>query len=392
LNAKQASEYWPGDTFNLGQNGHSSMSSPSVRYELIATCPHTGARRGRLHTPHGTVETPVFMPVGTQATVKTVGSEDLEGMGYELVLSNTYHLSLRPGSDLIERLGGLHRFMSWNRSILTDSGGYQVMSLSKQRTLSEDGVQFKSHLDGSPMFLSPERSIEIQGELGVDISMALDVCPPFPCTREEAAEAMRLTHLWAPRNLAARRAGQAVFGIVQGGIHEDLRRDSAQFISSQPFEGFAVGGVSVGEPTEMQYPVVALTAPLLPADKPRYLMGVGHPKDIIHAVACGIDMFDCVLPTRMARHNAIYTMSGRTNIGRADRAEDNGPLDPESEFPQTSRYSAAYVRHLFKTGEPLGARIATLHNLAFYARLMREIREAIEQGSWPDLVARYARA
>lgn len=363
-----------------------------VRYELLATCPHTGARRGRLHTPHGSVETPAFMPVGTQGTVKTVGSEDLEALGFELILSNTYHLSLRPGSDLVERMGGLHKFMSWPGAILTDSGGYQVMSLSSMRKISEEGVRFKSHLDGSEHFLSPERSIQIQGELGVDISMALDVCPPYPCTRDEAAEAMAQTHRWAPRNLEAAKENQAVFGIVQGGVHEDLRRESAEFISSLPFAGFAIGGVSVGEPTEMQYPVVKFTAPLFPQDKARYLMGVGHPGDILHAVASGIDMFDCVLPTRMARHHALYTLNGRVNAMALQWAEHDGPHDPESVFSISGRYSAAYLRHLFKAGEPLGGRIATLHNLAFYSRMMQEIREAIESGAWPELLARYRSA
>jgi queuine tRNA-ribosyltransferase len=350
------------------------------------------ARRGRLHTPHGTVETPFFMPVGTQGTVKTLGSDDLEALGFEQILANTYHLSLRPGADVVERLGGLHSFMSWPRAILTDSGGYQVMSLSNMRTISDDGVTFKSHLDGSVHHLTPERSIQIQRQLGVDVSMALDVCPPYPCTREEAVEAMRTTHRWAPRNLAARADGQAVFGIVQGGIHEDLRTESAGYMSSLPFDGFAIGGVSVGEPTELQYPVVAHTAPQLPSDKARYLMGVGHPKDILHAVACGMDMFDCVLPTRMARHCALYTLAGRVNASGAKWAEHNGPHDEGSVFPSTARYSAAYLRHLFKAGEPLAGRIATLHNLAFYARLMAEIREAITAGSWPELVERYARA
>jgi queuine tRNA-ribosyltransferase len=332
------------------------------------------------------------MPVGTQASVKTVSSEDLERMGYELILSNTYHLELRPGSERIERLGGLNRFMGWNGAILTDSGGFQVMSLSGMRKLSDEGVEFRSHLDGSKMFLSPEEAIRIQGRLGVDISMALDVCPPYPCTREEAEEAMRRTHLWAPRNLAARREDQAVFGIVQGGVHDDLRKESAATISSLDFAGFAIGGVSVGEPTELQYPVVAHTAPLLPPHKARYLMGVGHPKDILHAVSCGIDLFDCVLPTRMGRHGALYTLRGRANVSGQQWAEHDGPVDPESVFPETERYSAAYLRHLLKTGEPLGARLASLHNLAFYARLMRETREAIEQGSWPAHAARYADA
>lgn len=362
-----------------------------ARFELVGVCPHTGARRGRLHTPHGVIETPAFMPVGTQASVKTVGSEDLEALGFGLVLSNTYHLSLRPGADLIERFGGLHNFMSWRGAILTDSGGYQVMSLASQRRITDEGVMFKSHLDGSERFLSPERSIEIQGRLGVDVAMALDVCAPFPASREEVTEAMRRTHLWAPRNLAARGDG-AVFGIVQGGVHEDLRRESADFISSLPFDGFAIGGVSVGEPTELQYPVVRLTAPLLPADKARYLMGVGHPRDILHAVACGVDLFDCVLPTRMARHHSLYTLAGRVNILNAEWAERHGPVDEDSVFPAIERYSAAYLRHLMKASEPLGARLCTLHNLAFYARLMREIREAIAEGGWRELETRYALA
>ncbi|MBX3110600.1 MAG: tRNA guanosine(34) transglycosylase Tgt [Fimbriimonadaceae bacterium] len=364
----------------------------AVSFELLGVCPVTGARRGRLTTPHGTVETPAFMPVGTQGSVKGVSCEELEAMGYQQVLANTYHLELRPGSDLVERVGGLHRLMGWRGSVLTDSGGYQVMSLSSMRKISDKGVRFKSHLDGTEMFLTPERSIEIQGRLGVDIAMALDECPPYPCTRDEAAQAMARTHRWAPRNLAARREGQAVFGIVQGGVHEDLRRESADFISSQDFDGFAVGGVSVGEPTEMQYPVVALTTPLLPADKPRYLMGVGHPADIIHAVSCGIDLFDCVLPTRMARHHALYTLPGRVNTLNKKWEDHMGPFDEGSVFPPLERYSAAYIRHLFKAGEALGPRLASLHNLWFYARLMQEIRDAISAGTWGQLVERYARA
>jgi queuine tRNA-ribosyltransferase len=332
------------------------------------------------------------MPVGTQGAVKTLGSEDIEALGFELILSNTYHLELRPGSAQVEEFGGLHKLMSWKGAILTDSGGYQVMSLSERRELSDDGVEFVSHLDGTKMLLTPERSIEIQGRLGVDVSMALDVCAPYPCSRDEAVEALNRTHLWAPRNLAARRDNQAVFGIVQGGIHEDLRRASAEYLAGLPFDGFAIGGVSVGEPTELQYPVVQYTTPQLPADKPRYLMGVGHPKDILHAVASGIDLFDCVLPTRMARHHALYTLNGRVNALNQKWAMHDGPHDEESVFPANQRYSAAYLRHLFKAGEALGPRLATLHNLAFYARLMQEIREAITAGTWEMLQSRYSRA
>lgn len=362
----------------------------SVRFEVVAKCPHTRARIGRLHTPHGIVETPAFMPVGTQGTVKTVGSEDLEAIGYQMILANTYHLALRPGSELVERMGGLHRFMSWDGAILTDSGGYQVMSLSSSRVLDEEGVSFKSHLDGSQLSLTPERSIEIQAQLGVDVSMALDVCPPYPCSREEAADAMNRTHRWAKRSLEARREGQAVFGIVQGGVHEDLRTESAQTVAEMPFEGIAIGGVSVGEPTEMQRPVVAHTAPLLPENKARYLMGVGHPQDIVHAISCGIDLFDCVLPTRMARHHCLYTLQGRVNAAAKKWAEHEGPVDPNSVFPISGRYSAAYLRHLFKAGEALGPRLATLHNLQFYGRLLNEARGAVLEGRWSDFASRYA--
>lgn len=389
---------------------------PGFRFEVLSRCPQTRARRGRLHTPHGVIETPAFMPVGTQASVKTVGSEDLEALCYKLILANTYHLALRPGEELIRRLGGLHRFMNWPGAILTDSGGYQVMSLSSMNRVTEEGVRFKSHLDGSEMFLSPERSVEIQMALGVDIMMALDVCPPYPCTKEEVREALHLTLKWSHRNLVARERGEeeyergrtdrpdqtdqsdptgsrpALFGIVQGGIHEDLRRESAGYMSDLPFDGFAIGGVSVGEPTEMQRPVVEFTAPLLPEYKPRYLMGVGHPQDILHAVACGVDLFDCVLPTRMARHHALYTLQGRVNILNAKWAEHDGPVDPESLFPAVERYAAAYLRHLFKAGEPLGPRLATLHNLAFFARLMEEVRTSIESGTWETCAGRYCSA
>lgn len=359
----------------------------------ISTASSTNhARCGLLNLPHGEVRTPAFMPVGTQGTVKAVGSDDLEGLGFEMILANTYHLALRPGADVIERMGGLNRFMSWKKPILTDSGGFQVMSLGAIREIDDDGVTFKSHLDGSSMRLTPEESIRIQSQLGVDVSMALDVCPPFPAERDEVAGAMRRTHLWAARNLAAKREGQAVFGIVQGGVYEDLRDESLEVITSLPFDGFAIGGVSVGEPTELQRPVVQRTAPRLPRDKVRYLMGVGHPQDIIHAVKCGVDLFDCVLPTRMARHHALYTMKGIANLTNKKWEEHDGPVDEASMFPQTERYSAAYLRHLFKAKEPLGARIATLHNLAFYALLMADIRSAIEQDKWHELEYKYADA
>lgn len=363
-----------------------------IQFEVLGKSSQTRARLGRLTTSRATIDTPCFMPVGTQGTVKAVGSEDLESLGFKLILSNTYHLALRPGADLIERLGGLHKFMSWNGGLLTDSGGYQVMSLSERNKVTDAGVTFRSQVDGSKLFLSPEKSIRIQGQLGVDISMSLDECPEYPCTRDEAAGAMKRTHLWAPRNLSARNEGQSVFGIVQGGIHKDLRRESAEFLSGLDFDGMAIGGVSVGEPAELQYPVVTHTAPLLPENKPRYLMGVGHPKDIIHAVAQGVDMFDCVLPTRMARHHCLYTLEGRVNVLNKKWAEHNGPFDEGSVFPTTDRYSAAYIRHLFKARETLGQRMATLHNLSFYSRLMEDIRNAVRNETWGELESKYSRA
>jgi len=361
-------------------------------FRVVEESKQCKGRLGEMTLSHGKVRTPAFMPVGTQGAVKTIGSEDLEALGYELILCNTYHLSLRPGEDLIEGLGGLHRFMSWSRPILTDSGGYQVMSLSKNRKISDEGVTFQSHLDGSTLHLTPERSIEIQRKLGVDVSMALDVCPAYPAQESEVREAMNRTHAWAPRCLEAAREGQSVFGIVQGGVHPDFRAESAEVITSLPFAGFAIGGVSVGEPAEMQYPVVQATAPMLPKDKPRYLMGVGHPKDLIHAVKHGVDLFDCVLPTRMARHHAMYTMNGIVNVLNERWKDHGGPVDPQRAFPATERYSAAYIRHLFNAGEPLGARLATLHNLAFYGRLMDDIREAIQNGTWTQLEKTYESA
>ena len=360
-----------------------------IRFEILSRCSENRARTGRLRLPHGEVETPCFMPVGTQGAVKTLGAEDLEALGYEMILANTYHLSLRPGEELIERLGGLHRFMSWKRPILTDSGGYQVMSLASRRTITEEGVDFQSHLDGERIMLTPERSVEIQRKLESDISMALDVCPSYESTRGEVAEGMRLTHEWAKRSLEARSDGQALFGIVQGGLHEELRKESVDCITSLPFDGFAVGGLSVGEPSELRFPIIENTVPMIPEERPRYLMGVGHPKEIIHAVKQGVDMFDCVLPTRLARHHAIYTMRGTVNILNAEWKEREGPVDPESVFPAVSRYSAAYLRHLFHAKEPFAAHLATLHNLAFYARLMDELRKTIRCGDWAALEARY---
>lgn len=363
-----------------------------MRFEVERLAAGTHARAGILTLPHGVVLTPAFMPVGTQAVVKTLTSEDLEALGYEMVLANAYHLALRPGAERIAKLGGLHRFMSWPHPILTDSGGFQVMSLSAQRKVTERGVWFRSHIDGAALDLTPERAVEIQILFGVDVIMALDVCPPYPCGDEELREAVDLTSRWAERCLAARNGSQAIFGIVQGGTDFKLRERSLAEITALPFDGFALGGVSVGEPTELQRPVVAEFMPKLPADRPRYLMGVGQPKDILHAVKHGADLFDCVLPTRTARHHSVYTLKGVIDATMARWTEHEGPWDEESVFPLTKRYSAAYVRHLFKAGEPTAARIATLHNLAFYRRLMHEIREAILTDTWEALEERYSEA
>ncbi|MEW5882635.1 MAG: tRNA guanosine(34) transglycosylase Tgt [Armatimonadota bacterium] len=363
-----------------------------MQFEVIHTSAGTHARAGVLTLPHGTVETPAFMPVGTQGVVKTLTSDDLESLEYEMVLANAYHLALRPGAERIAKLGGLHRFMAWPRPILTDSGGFQVMSLAHQRKVTERGAWFRSHIDGAEIDLTPERAVEIQSLLGVDVSMALDVCPPYPCEERELQAAARLTSLWAERCLAARSEGQTLFGIVQGGTSKRLRERSLAEVAALPFDGFALGGVSVGEPTELQRPVVAEFMPSLPADRPRYLMGVGQPKDILHAVKHGADLFDCVLPTRSARHHSVYTLKGVVDVTTARWTEHDGPWDEESVFPLTERYSAAYVRHLFKAGEPTAARIATLHNLSFYRRMMREIREAILSDTWDALEQRYSEA
>lgn len=360
-----------------------------MRFEIVHNSPENAARIGRLRLRHGDVTTPAFVPVATHGTVKTLTAQEVAGIGYEMILANTYHLHLRPGEALIQELGGLHKFINWTRPILTDSGGYQVMSLAKTRTITDDGVTFQSHLDGSEIHLTPEKSVQIQSALGVDISMALDVCPTYPATRNDVAEAMRRTHLWAPRNLAAKEDEQALFGIVQGGEYDDLRRESAEYISSLGFHGIAIGGVSVGEPREQKRCVVDFTAGRLPKSKPRYLMGVGQPHEIIHAAAAGVDLFDCVLPARMARHHAIFTLQGTVNATNAKWAHHSGPFDEESAFPPLANYSAAYVRHLFKSSDPLAARLATLHNLSFYHRLMLEIREAIRTGQWESLERRY---
>ncbi|MCS7310129.1 MAG: tRNA guanosine(34) transglycosylase Tgt [Armatimonadetes bacterium] len=354
---------------------------PDLQFEIVARDACSHARCGILHLPHGDVETPVFMPVGTQGTVKAMTQEELEALDFRIILCNTYHLYLRPGHERIARAGGLHRFIAWHRNILTDSGGFQVFSLQALRRVYEDGVEFRSHLDGSTHYFTPERAIAVQHALGADIIMAFDECPPNPSSYEQARAAMERTHRWAVRCLQAHDTAQALFGIVQGSVYEDLRAESARFISELDFPGIAIGGVAVGEEKAEIHRVVAFTTPLLPLEKPRYLMGVGEPDDILQAVACGVDMFDCVLPTRLARNAAVMTRRGRVNLRNARFAEELGPVDPECECPVCQRYSAAYLHHLFKAKEILAARLATFHNLYFYQRFMAQIRRAIREGN-----------
>jgi queuine tRNA-ribosyltransferase len=361
-----------------------------VTFELLRRCPATGARRGRLILPHAVVETPVFMPVGTQGTVKAMSQQELAEIGFRLILGNTYHLHLRPGEALIERAGGLHRFIGWDGALLTDSGGFQVFSLTHLRRVSEEGVAFKSYLDGSDHLFTPEAVIDIQLRLGADIIMAFDECPPYPCERPAVRAAMERTHRWAARCKAhwlahsPRRPVSSLFGIVQGGVHPELRAESARAIAELEFPGNAIGGVSVGEPKEEMEEVVAGTAPLLPEEKPRYLMGVGTPEDLLHAVACGIDMFDCVLPTRLGRNGSVYTTYGRVNLKGSRFTDDFRPIDPECACWACRNYTAAYMRHLYKSDEILAARLLTYHNLAFYHRLMSGIRDALESDRFPE--------
>ena len=336
------------------------------------------ARAGRLVTPHGTIETPAFMPVGTAGAVKAVTARDLRELGAAIILANTYHLMLRPGPGLIAELGGLHGFTGWGGPFLTDSGGYQVFSLSGLRHLGEDGVRFKSHLDGSSHLLSPERSIEVQQLLGADIVMAFDECPPYPAPREAVEEATARTSRWAERSLAAhQRRDQWLFGIVQGGVHPDLRERSARELQALDFPGYAIGGLSVGEPKADMASVLDGLDPVLPADKPRYLMGVGTPEDLVEGVARGVDLFDCVLPTRNARNGQLFTRRGKLSIRNARFRDDPRPPDPDCACPTCRTTSRAYLRHLHLAGEMTAATLATLHNLSFYLDTMRAIRQSI---------------
>ncbi len=341
------------------------------------------ARTGRLSTPRGDIATPAFMPVGTAGTVKAMYLDDVRSTGTDIILGNTYHLMLRPSAERVSRLGGLHRFMGWSHPILTDSGGFQVFSLSDLRKMKEEGVEFRSHIDGSSHFLSPERSIEIQSDLlGSDIAMQLDECVANPCEHSPAANAMRLSARWGDRSKAyfGQRDRQSLFGIVQGSTYPDLRKESAERVVETGFDGYAIGGLAVGEGHAAMCDTISLTAPLLPKDRPRYLMGVGKPIDIVEAVARGIDMFDCVLPTRSGRHGQAWTWDGPINLKNAKFAEDDQPIDPASSCPASRDYSKAYLNHLFKAGEYLGPMLLSWHNIAFFQAMMAAMRHAISEG------------
>ncbi|MBB4285998.1 tRNA guanosine(34) transglycosylase Tgt [Roseospira goensis] len=362
-------------------------TAPAFRFALSAT--DGAARRGRLETAHGPVDTPAFMPVGTAGTVKAMRPEDVAETGAQIVLGNTYHLMLRPGAERIARLGGLRRFMHWSGPILTDSGGFQVMSLAQLRTLDEDGVTFQSHIDGSRHHLSPERSMEIQHLLGSTITMAFDECTPYPADHATAAASMRLSMRWAARSRAAfvDRPGYALFGIVQGGVYDDLRRESAAALQAVGFDGYAIGGLAVGEPHDEMLRVLDGVTPLLPADRPRYLMGVGRPQDIIAAVLRGVDLFDCVMPTRSGRTAQAFTRRGTVNLRNARHAEDPHPLDESCGCPCCRDYSRAYLHHLVRAGEMLGPMLLTWHNLQHYQDLMAGLRAAIAEGRVQDHAA-----
>ena len=369
-------------------------------FEKLASDAGMRARAGRITTAHGSFDTPAFMPVGTQGTVKALTHEMLEEAGARIILGNTYHLYLRPGHEVINQLGGLHRFMSWEQAILTDSGGFQVFSLAQLRKMNDEGVEFQSHIDGSRHFLTPEKSMEIQTALGSDIVMAFDECTPYPATRDEALRSLELTERWARRSkqrltelhtepAQAESAGlrvvnpvQALFGINQGSIFQDLRERSLAGLIEMDFDGYAIGGLSVGEEKSAMFDVVSHVAPLMPEDKPRYLMGVGTPEDILNAVAAGIDMFDCVMPTRNARNGSLFTSRGKLNIKNSRYRDDGGPIDDACECAVCVRYSRAYIRHLYMSGEILGSVLSSLHNISFYLDMMKRIRQAILLGTF----------
>ena len=362
------------------------MNKP-FEFELLHVDKYTGARRGRLHTPHGVIETPIFMPVGTQATVKTFTPDELKMCGAQIILSNTYHLHLRPGEDLVAEAGGLHKFMNWDRPILTDSGGFQVFSLSELRKLTEDGVEFRSHLDGSRHYFSPEVSVGVQEKLGSDIMMQFDECSPYPCDYDRARKAMHRTLRWLDRCMKAKTRGdQALFGIVQGAFYKDLRIECAKEMAKLDLPGFGIGGLSVGEPKEVMYDMLEAIAPYMPEHKPRYLMGVGSPDCLVEGVLRGVDMFDCVLATRVARNGTAFSQGGRLVIRNAAYAHDFGPMEEGCDCYACKNFSRAYIRHLFKAEEILALRLISIHNVRFLLRQMEQIRAAIEQ----DCMREYA--
>lgn len=359
-----------------------------MRFNLLQTDSHSKARLGEVVTSHGTIETPAFMPVGTKASVKTLLNHQLDDIGAQIILGNTYHLMLRPGMDIMRAAGGLHSFMNWQKPILTDSGGFQVFSLAALNKITDNGVFFQSHIDGSRHFIGPEESMEIQKTLGSDIVMAFDECTPYPCERKLVEHAIDRTWRWAQRcRNYELQPHQNLFGIVQGGVHADLRKQSAQSLTSLDFEGFAIGGLSVGEPADLMYSTLEATIPFLPHEKPRYLMGVGTPRNLIEAVMRGVDMFDCVMPTRNARNGTAFTWQGKVTIKAGKYAQDFTPLDPELDC-YTSQFTRAYLRHLLNVDEMTGLNLISLQNLAFYLDFMRKLREAIRQGTLNDFYQR----
>jgi queuine tRNA-ribosyltransferase len=363
------------------QKPAASRLAPALTFTIHARDPQSAARVGTIQTPHGDIPTPIYMPVGTQASVKAVTPAELETLGAKIILSNTYHLLLRPGPDLIASFGGLHDFMQWQHPILTDSGGFQVFSLGHLRKLTEEGVRFRSHLDGSELFLTPERVVAVEEQYGADIILPLDECLPYPTTPQASVIAMERTHRWAERALAAkRRPDQALFGITQGAFDASLRSASARFIGKLPFPGFSIGGLSVGEPKELMWPMLEATIAELPDGKPRHLLGVGSPEDLLEGVARGVDMFDCVLPTRTARNGGLYTRLGRVNIRASRFRPERGPIEPGCDCATCQTFSAGYLHHLARAGELLYYRLGTIHNLRFMARLMEQVRQSITEG------------
>jgi queuine tRNA-ribosyltransferase len=364
-------------------------------FELLAQDRQSKARRGRLTTAHGVIETPAFIPVGTQGSVKAVSPRELRELNAQIILGNTYHLFVRPGLDVIEHFGGLHRFMNWDGPILTDSGGYQIFSLAKLRKITEEGVHFQNHVDGTPAFITPEIAMEIQATLGSDIAMVLDECAPYPCDYEYAARSTEMTTRWAKRCKSKAESGnskrerQLVFGIVQGATFDDLRKSSARAMVDLDFDGYAIGGVSVGEPEEEMMRAVEASEPFLPAGKPRYAMGLGTPPQMLEMIARGMDMFDCVLPTRLARNGTAFTATGTLNLKNAEFALDKRPIEESCTCPACQEFTRGYTRHLIKAEEILGLRLITLHNLHFYLDLMRQAREHIENGSFEKFRKRF---